>query len=116
MLFLFFVLSVNEFTNEEIEQLKLANDWNKPLNLEKCVKKELTTKKLDVPHEKKIEKIIEKDFDITDDNISLSLFLYLKILINNEIPDTINNISIVTEESLVNISILFASILSNNDI
>lgn len=55
---------VNEFTNEEIEQLKLANDWNKPLNLEKCVKKELVTEKPDIPHEKKIEKIIEEDFQL----------------------------------------------------
>lgn len=63
---------VNEFTNEEIEQLKLANDWNKPLNLEKCVKKELTTEKLDVPHEKKIEKIIEEQFQLHErDKISV---------------------------------------------
>ena len=57
---------VNEFTNEEIEQLKLANDWNKPLNLEKCVKKEITTEKPDIPHEKKIEKIIEEDFQLDE--------------------------------------------------
>lgn len=62
---------VNEFTNEEIEQLKLANDWNKPLNLEKCIKKELTTEKPDIPHEKEIEKIIEEEFQLAERHVEI---------------------------------------------
>ena len=62
---------VNEFTNEEIEQLKLANDWNKPLNLEKCVKKELVTEKPDIPHEKEIEKIIEEEFQLAERRVKI---------------------------------------------
>lgn len=57
---------VYEFTTEEIEQLKLANDWNKPLNLEKCIKKQITSQKPSIPHEKEVEKIILEEFRLEE--------------------------------------------------
>ena len=35
--------NLTEFENEEIEQLKAANDWNKEIDLDKCIRKEITT-------------------------------------------------------------------------
>lgn len=55
-----------EFTNEEIEQLKLLNDWNTPLNLEKCIKKEITTQKPSIPHETELENIITAEFQLEE--------------------------------------------------
>ena len=68
--------SVYKFENEEIEQLKLINDWNKPLNLEKCIKKELITQKPSVPHAKELESIALDKIEVVDDEIIIDFLTY----------------------------------------
>ncbi|MCM1260427.1 MAG: hypothetical protein NC182_05790 [Prevotella sp.] len=63
--------NLKEFDDEEIEQLKLINDWNKEINHDKCIKKELTKSKLDIPNEKEIEKEIIYNFDLVKGQYSL---------------------------------------------
>lgn len=54
---------IPKFLEEEIEQFKIANDWNTEIRLEKCVKKEITQKKAEVPiEEEKLESIYSELF------------------------------------------------------
>lgn len=50
------------FSQEEVEYLKSLNDWDKELDLDKCVKKQITRKKQSIPCDKKIieEKVAQK--------------------------------------------------------
>ncbi len=64
---------LNDFEEEEIEQLKIANDWNQKINLDKCIKKEITKDKPDIPHEKEIKNKIVNQFHLN--NKSYSLFV-----------------------------------------
>lgn len=60
------------FTQEEIDNIKTLNDWNKELNLEKCIKKVIAVTKCEIPYEVQTleEKIID-NFDLGDKNYNL---------------------------------------------
>ena len=54
------------FSNEEIEILKKNNDWNKEIDLKRCVKKEVSNQKKEVPlSEKELDDILSnyKEYD-----------------------------------------------------
>lgn len=59
------------FTDDEIENLKLVNDWNKEINYDKCVRKEITKIKEKIPHEKEIKKQIIDKFDLNNEKYLL---------------------------------------------
>lgn len=44
-----YALELEGFTNEEVENLKLQNDWNKEISLNKCIKKQISNYKQDYP-------------------------------------------------------------------
>lgn len=46
--------AMGKFDDEKVNQLKAANDWNREIQLEKCVKKKLTRKKPDIPYGKEM--------------------------------------------------------------
>lgn len=64
-----------EFNEEEIENLKLINDWNKEINYSKCIKKDIRKGKLNIPHEKEIKNQILDEFDMTSDCIWFAHYL-----------------------------------------
>ena len=55
---------VGIFSQEEIEYLKLINDWNKEIDYNKCVKKEITKNKPEIPYKEKITNQIIKHFNL----------------------------------------------------
>ena len=63
--------NLEEFSDNEIEQLKLMNDWNKEINYDKCIKKEITKSKSNMPYEKEIKKQIADEFDLMNGQYSL---------------------------------------------
>jgi hypothetical protein len=63
--------TLEPFSNEEIEYLKSINDWNKEVDYAKCVKKEITKIKSDIPHEEEIKNRIVDEFDLVDGKYSL---------------------------------------------
>ena len=58
--------SLKNFETNEIEALKAENDWNKELNFDKCVKKEITKSKPSVPHEEEIKNKVIDEFDVEE--------------------------------------------------
>lgn len=60
-----------EFEDEEIEQLKIANDWDQEINFDKCIKKEIIKSKPDIPNEQKIKNKIINEFDLVRGEYSL---------------------------------------------
>ena len=46
--------NIENFTDGEIAYLKLINDWNKEINYDKCVKKDISKSKRKIPNEKEI--------------------------------------------------------------
>lgn len=62
----------NQFSKEDFEKLKLLNDWNKKLNLSKCVNKEIICDKPKIPGDSKLikDKIIE-DYNLEDKRYNL---------------------------------------------
>lgn len=54
--------AIKNFANEDIEYLKIQNDWDKEINLDKCIKKEISNTKQQIPIESQIikEKAVEK--------------------------------------------------------
>jgi hypothetical protein len=63
--------NLEEFNDEEIEYLKSINDWNQEINYDKCVKKEITKTKANIPHEKEIEKQIIDEFGLLNGQYTL---------------------------------------------
>ena len=63
--------NLERFSNEEIEYLKLANDWNKEMNYDKCIKKEITKSKENIPYAKEITKQIIDEFTLVNGQYSL---------------------------------------------
>lgn len=52
-----------EFDAQEKEQLKELNDWNKEIDLKKCIKKEICTEKKDIPIEESMLEDIFSDIE-----------------------------------------------------
>ncbi len=63
--------NIETFTDDEIENLKSINDWNKEINYDKCVRKEITKIKEKIPHEKEIKKQLIDKFDLNNEKYSL---------------------------------------------
>ena len=63
--------NLNGFDDEEIDQLKAVNDWNKEINLERCIKKEITKYKPIIPYEKEVKSKILTEFNLKDKEYSL---------------------------------------------
>lgn len=63
--------SLKGFDEEEIEYLKLINDWNKEINYDKCIKKEIKKSKSNIPNEKEIKNEIIYNFDLINGQYSL---------------------------------------------
>lgn len=63
--------NLEEFSDNEIEHLKLMNDWNKEINYDKCIKKEITKSKANVLYEKEIKKQIADEFNLMNGQYSL---------------------------------------------
>ena len=64
-------LNLEKFSEEEIEHLKTVNDWNKEINYNKCVRKEITKSKPEVPDEKEIKNRIIDQFGLPKGGYSL---------------------------------------------
>jgi len=67
--------NLKEYEKEEIEQLKAANDWNREIDYDKCIKKEITRQKPAVPYEQDVENRIIDEFHLTGGNYSLFVHL-----------------------------------------
>lgn len=63
----------NAFEDKEIEQLKATNDWNREINFDKCIKKEISKHKSDIPCENEVKNLIVNEFHL--DNKRYSLFV-----------------------------------------
>ena len=72
--------NLEKFTEEEIENLKANNDWNKKINYDKCVRKEITKIKPEIPKKVEIENQIVNEFNLIDGEYSL----YVDFLTNNQ--------------------------------
>lgn len=62
---------IEKFSDEEIEYLKLINDWNKKINYDKCVRKAITNNKPKTPNKKAIENKIINNFKLVNGEYSL---------------------------------------------
>ena len=71
--------NLENFNEEEIEQLKTVNDWNKEIDYDKCVVKEITKSKPKILHEKEIEDQIIDEFNVVNGEYSL----FMDFLTNN---------------------------------
>lgn len=76
--------NLKDFTSEEIEYLKLINDWNKPINYSKCIKKEIQTKKSEINYEDEIKNQLIRKFDLVDRGYSLYMDLLTYNLDNSK--------------------------------
>ncbi len=63
--------NIKDFNNDEIEQLKAENDWNKNINLGKCIKKEITEHKPTIPYENEVKSKIIEEFNLDNERYSL---------------------------------------------
>lgn len=62
-----FAKEIQGFSDENLESLKLKNDWNKEVDLSKCVKKTITNRKPDIPSYREIIKeSIFDEFNLSD--------------------------------------------------
>lgn len=60
-----------EFEKEEIEQLKLINDWNQEINFDKCIKKEIVKRKQNIPYENEVKSKIISEFHLINGKYNL---------------------------------------------
>ena len=63
--------NINDFEDEEIEQLKAVNDWDQKINFDKCIKKEIIRCKPTIPCEDEIKNKIVDEFDLNNERYSL---------------------------------------------
>lgn len=59
------------FTDDEIVYLKLINDWDKEIDYDKCVKKDIAKAKQKLTSEKEIQKLIINEFTLVNGEYSL---------------------------------------------
>lgn len=65
--------NIENFTNDEISYLKSINDWNKEINYDKCVKKDISKSKQKIPNEKEIHNLLVEKLTLTNGEYSLSM-------------------------------------------
>ena len=63
--------NTENFTEDEIAYLKLINDWNKEINYDKCVRKDIAKAKQKLSSEKEIENLITDEFTLVNGEYSL---------------------------------------------
>ncbi|MBO5772707.1 MAG: hypothetical protein J6R37_02780 [Clostridia bacterium] len=68
-----YIQDIKDFEEEEIEKLKKANDWNKELAFEKCIKKEIENFKPAIPYEEEIINEITNEFQLKHGEYNLFL-------------------------------------------
>lgn len=68
-----YILDIKDFEEEEIEKLKKANDWNKEIAFEKCIKKEIENFKPAIPYEEEIINEITNEFQLKHGEYKLFL-------------------------------------------
>lgn len=56
--------TLEKFSQDEIDNLKILNDWGQAINLDKCVKKATTRNKPDIPCEEETTNRIKEEFDL----------------------------------------------------
>ena len=59
------------FTDDEIANLKLINDWDKEINYDKCVRKDIAKAKQKLSSEKEIQNLIIDEFTLVNGEYSL---------------------------------------------
>ena len=59
---------LKEFTKEDIEFLKIRNDWDKALDLDKCVSKKIMNNKIQIPEDDPIIQKIREKFTLYSDD------------------------------------------------
>ena len=62
---------VEKFTDDEIAYLKSINDWNKEINYDKCIRKEISKTKPKIPNEKEIHDLLVEKFTLVNGEYSL---------------------------------------------
>lgn len=70
---------IEKFADDKIEYLKLINDWNKEINYDKCIRKEISKTKQKIPNEKEIHNLLAKKYALADREYSL----FMDYLTNN---------------------------------
>ena len=55
---------LKKFTEEDIAYLKLQNDWDKPLDLDKCVRKEIVNNKIQISVDSPIVEVIREELSV----------------------------------------------------
>lgn len=63
--------NINDFEDEEIDQLKAANNWEQEINFDKCIKKEITRRKPTIPCEDEVTNKIVDQFDLENERYAL---------------------------------------------
>ena len=63
--------SIERFTIDEIEYLKSVNDWNKEIDYDRCIRKEIVKTKEKIPDEEKIQELIVDNFALVKGEYSL---------------------------------------------
>lgn len=63
-----YTAELNEFSGEEIEELKKANDWGKELDLSKCIKKQVVREKQGLPYNEEIKSKVKQKFKSDEGN------------------------------------------------
>jgi len=71
--------NTEKFTNDEVARLKLINDWNKEINYDKCVRKDISKSKQKIPHEKEIRNLLVEKFTLINGEYTL----FVDYLTNN---------------------------------
>lgn len=71
--------NIESFGEDQIESLKIINDWNKEINYNKCVRKSKLKNKPKIPNEEEIKKQIVDEFELVDGAYSL----YMDFLTTN---------------------------------
>jgi hypothetical protein len=63
--------NTKNFTDDEIAYLKLINDWDKEINYDKCVRKDIAKAKQKLSSEKEIQNLIIDEFTLVNGEYSL---------------------------------------------
>lgn len=63
--------NTENFTDDEIAYLKLINDWDKEINYDKCVRKDIAKAKQKLSSEKEIQNLIIDEFTLVNGEYSL---------------------------------------------
>ena len=66
-----YIKNTENFTDDEIAYLKLINDWDKEINYDKCVRKDIAKAKQKLSSEKEIQNLLIDEFTLVNGEYSL---------------------------------------------